>query len=117
MTGLLDGKVVIVTGGGHGIGRAYSLGIGREGGTAIVADIDGPAAERVAQEVRDLEGDAIAVRTDVADIESCQDMAKLAMDRYGHIDGLINNAAIFMTIPVGRSGFQDISEADWDRVM
>jgi NAD(P)-dependent dehydrogenase (short-subunit alcohol dehydrogenase family) len=43
--GLLDGKVVVVTGGGHGIGRAYCLGIAREGGMAVVADIDGRRKE------------------------------------------------------------------------
>lgn len=51
--GLMDGKVVIVTGGGHGIGTAYRLGIAREGGTAVVADVDEEAVQGVAKAIKD----------------------------------------------------------------
>jgi 3-oxoacyl-[acyl-carrier protein] reductase len=112
---LLENKVVIVTGGGHGIGKAYCKAIVQEGGKAVVADIDGSAADAVAEELGG--ANALAVQADVARLASCQDMAKAALDRYGHIDGLINNAAIFATIPISRVGFQDIDEAEWDRVM
>src|SRR3954471_15912108 len=115
--GLMDGKVVVVTGGGNGIGRAYCLGIAREGGTAVVADIDGAAAERVARAVADSGGKALAVRVDVADLQSCQEMAKQTLERFGQIDGLINNAAIFMSVPASKGGWQDIDEQEWDRVM
>jgi NAD(P)-dependent dehydrogenase (short-subunit alcohol dehydrogenase family) len=74
--GLLDGKVVIVTGGGHGIGRAYCLGIARECGMAVVADIDGTAAEGVAKAIADSGGKALGVKVDVASFASCQEMAK-----------------------------------------
>jgi NAD(P)-dependent dehydrogenase (short-subunit alcohol dehydrogenase family) len=73
---LLDGKVVVVTGGGHGIGRAYCLGIAREGGMAVVADIDGTAAEGVAKAIADSGGKALWVKVDVANFASCQEMAK-----------------------------------------
>ncbi|HEX5023354.1 MAG TPA: SDR family NAD(P)-dependent oxidoreductase, partial [Candidatus Binatia bacterium] len=87
--GLLDGKVVIVTGGGHGIGRAYCLGIAREGGTAVVADIDEKAAEGVAKAIKDSGGKALGTKVDVANFASCQEMAKKTPDAYGNIDGLI----------------------------
>jgi 3-oxoacyl-[acyl-carrier protein] reductase len=115
--GLLDGKVVVVTGGGHGIGKAYCLGIAREGGTAVVADIDGQAAEGVAKAIQDSGGKALAAKVDVANFASCQDMAKKAIDAYDKIDGLINNAAIFMSVPAEKGSWQDITEEAWDRMM
>ena len=114
---LLNGKVVIVTGGGHGIGRAYCLGIAREGGIAIVADIDGVAADGVTKAIADSGGKALAVKVDVANFASCQEMAKKALDRFYKVDGLVNNAAVFMSVPAERGGFQEITEAEWDRIM
>jgi 3-oxoacyl-[acyl-carrier protein] reductase len=114
---LLEGKVVIVTGGGHGIGRAYCQGIAREGGKPVVADLDGAAAERVAHEIEREGGQALAVQIDVASFADCQAMARQTLDRFGQIDGLINNAAIFLSVPLERGGWQDIGEPEWDRVM
>lgn len=115
--GLLDGKVVIVTGGGHGIGRAYCLGIAREGGTAVVADIDESAAHGVAKAIQDSGGKALGTKVDVANFASCQEMAKITLDAYGKIDGLVNNAAIFMSVPAEKGTWQEITEEAWDRIM
>jgi len=60
----LKDKVAIVTGGGNGIGRAYCLGMAREGAKVVVADIDGKAAEAVAKEIADLGGEALPVQAD-----------------------------------------------------
>lgn len=114
--GLLDGKVVIVTGGGHGIGKAYCLGIAREGGAAVVADIDEKAAQGVAKAIQDSGGKALATKVDVVDFDSCQEMAKKALDAFDKIDGLINNAAIFMSVPAEKGSWQDITEEAWDRM-
>ncbi len=115
--GLMDEKVVVVTGGGNGIGRAYCQGIAKEGGAVVVADINGAAAEGVAKAIADSGGMALSVRVDVANSASCLEMAKIALDKFGKIDGLINNAAIFMSVPVTKGGWQDIDEREWDRVM
>lgn len=112
--GLLQGKVVVVTGGGHGIGRAYCMAIAGAGGSVVVADIDAPAAEAVAEEIGP---QALAVPADVARLDSCQAMAKRGAERFGHVDGLINNAAIFATIPISRVGFEEVPDEEWDRVM
>ena len=111
---LLEGKVTIVTGAGHGIGRAYASGIANEGGRVVVADIDGAAADTVAEEIG---SQALAVQADVASLASCQDMVAKTLAHFGQVDGLINNAAIFATIPISRVGFQEIAEEEWDRVM
>jgi 3-oxoacyl-[acyl-carrier protein] reductase len=114
----LKNKAAIVTGGGHGIGRAYCLGLADAGAKIIVADIDAPAAEKVATEVvQEKDGKAIGIKTDVADEDSTKQMAKAALDQFGRIDILINNAAIFATVPMNRGGIETIEPAEWDRMM
>jgi 3-oxoacyl-[acyl-carrier protein] reductase len=80
-----------------------------------VADIDGEAAERVAASIG--AASAVAVKTDVADLESCRAAAEAALSAFGRIDGLVNNAALFSRIPVNRGRFDEIDPAEWDRVM
>src|ERR671914_140827 len=115
--GLKD-KVVIVTGGGHGIGKAYCLGFGQSGSRVVVADIDKPAADQVSAEiVRQKGAQALALHTDVADERSTKNMAAAVLQRFGRIDVLINNAAIFATIPMNRGRIETIDPAEWDRLM
>ena len=115
--GLKD-KVVIVTGGGHGIGKAYCMGFGREGARVVSADIDAAAAEGVVRELKQGTGaEALALKADVADEASTKEMAAQTLERFGRIDVLINNAAIFATIPMNRGGIETISLDEWDRLM
>jgi 3-oxoacyl-[acyl-carrier protein] reductase len=115
--GLKD-KVVIVTGGGHGIGRAYCLGFGGAGARVVVADIDEPASVKVAKEVNSqTDAQSLSVKVDVANEPSTQEMVRLALDRFGKVDILINNAAIFATIPMNRGGIDSIDPDEWDRMM
>jgi 3-oxoacyl-[acyl-carrier protein] reductase len=115
--GLKD-KVVIVTGGGHGIGKAYCLGFAKSGSHVVVADIDRPAADQVSAEIMQQKGpEAAAVHADVSDEKSTTDMAKAALQRFGRIDVLINNAAIFATVPMNRGRIETIDPTEWDRLM
>ncbi len=114
----LTGKVAIVTGGGHGIGKAYCLGFGRAGACVVPADIDGAAAEQVAAQVaKETEAKPLGIRVDVSDEESTKRMAATVLDRFGRIDILVNNAAIFATIPMNRGGIETIDPKEWDRMM
>ena len=115
--GLKD-KVAIVTGGGHGIGRAYCLAFGGASSRVVVADIDEPAAVKVAKEVStQTDAKAMAVKVDVANEASTQMMVRTILDEFGRIDILVNNAAIFATIPMNRGGIDTIDPAEWDRMM
>ncbi len=89
------GRVVIVTGAGGGIGRAYAEGLASAGASVVVADIDAEGAERVAAEIRSTGGSALPVAVDVADPDSARFLARRADERFGGIDHLVNNAAIF----------------------
>ena len=115
--GLKD-KIVIVTGGGHGIGKAYCLGFGQSGSHVVVADIDKPAADKVSAEIVQQTGvHALALHTDVADERSTKEMTAAVMQHFGRIDVLINNAAIFATIPMNRGRIETIDPDEWDRLM
>jgi 3-oxoacyl-[acyl-carrier protein] reductase len=113
----LDGKVAIVTGGGHGIGAAYCEGLAREGAVIAVAELDADAGQAVAEKLEKDGYRALAVPTDVANEPSTKEMAARVLRAYGRIDVLINNAAIFSTIPMTRGRIDEVSPDEWDRMM
>ena len=115
--GLKD-KVVIVTGGGHGIGKAYCQGFAKAGSKVVVADIDAAAAERTAAEIgNDAGAQALAVHVDVSNEEATKRMAAQTLGRFGRIDVLINNAAVFSVVPMNRGRIETIDPEEWDRLM
>jgi 3-oxoacyl-[acyl-carrier protein] reductase len=117
IAGLKD-KVVIVTGGAHGIGKAYCLGFGESRSRVVVADIDEPGAAQVAKQItKEIGARALAVNIDVSDEESTKAMAAAVLQRFGRIDVLINNAAIFATIPMNRGRIETITPEEWDKLM
>jgi 3-oxoacyl-[acyl-carrier protein] reductase len=108
-------RVVVITGAGQGIGRAYAHGFGAEGAKVVVADLNAESGENVAAEVIAEGGEAIAVRVDVSDPSSCAAMVASAVDQLGTVDVLINNAAIFSTLTM--KPFEQIPVDEWDLVM
>lgn len=113
----LEGRVAIVTGGGHGIGAAYCRAIAGEGAKVAVVDLDGSAAKEVANEIRKDGGDALAIPVDVSSEDATLHMAAAVRDRFGRIDVLVNNAAIFSTVPMSRVPIEEVPVDEWDRLM
>lgn len=111
----LAGRTVIVTGGGKGIGKVYAQEFARVGAHVVAADIDGEAAAAVAQGIVAEGGQALGLRTDVSDPDSANAMAKAALDGFGSIDILINNASLMSVLP--RRSWLEIPVEEWDRVM
>lgn len=106
------GRVVIVTGGGQGIGRVLVEALAAMRAIPIAADINALAAEDAAKAAP---GEAMAVQVDVADESSVNAMVDAVVTRYGRIDGLVNNAALFSTLKM--QPFEEIALPDWERVM
>lgn len=113
----LQDKVVIVTGGAHGIGRAYCLAFARAASKIVIADIDAVAAAQVAVEAGAAGGTALAIAVDVSDEHAAKNMAAETVERFGRIDVLINNAAVFSVVPMNRGPIETIDPAEWDRLM
>jgi 3-oxoacyl-[acyl-carrier protein] reductase len=111
----LDGRTVIITGGGKGIGKVYAEEFARAGARVVTADIDGAAAKSVAESIRAEGLQALGLATDIADAGATEAMAKAALDQFGSIDVLVNNASLMSVLP--RGSWLEISVDDWDRVM
>ena len=97
----LKDKVAIITGGSQGIGREYALRFAREGAKVVIGDIREAEAQEVVQEIKKLGSDGLAVRTDVSKEEDTKRLAAATHEKFGHIDILINNAAIFYDMTLG----------------
>jgi len=120
--GVLDGKVVLVTGGGNGIGRDCALIAAREGAKVLVNDLGGGLkgedegsagpAEAVAQEIRAAGGEAASNSDSVTNYKAVQGMVEQARDTFGGLHAVINPAGILRD-----TMFHKMSEDDWDRVI
>ncbi|HRW39548.1 MAG TPA: SDR family oxidoreductase, partial [Aquihabitans sp.] len=108
--GRFDDKVAIVTGAAGGIGEAYARALAAEGANVVVADVDAERGTATAASIdADAGGAAAFVRCDVSDPASAEAMASEAVERFGGIDLLVNNAAIYGTMQ-----FDLLVTVDWD---
>ena len=110
--GLLEGRTIVVTGAATGIGQAFAVGCASEGANVVAADMN--AADETVAAVEKAGTQALPVRVDVADDASVRDMARAAVDRFGRIDGLVNNAAYFREVKL--TPFEELDPATWDRL-
>lgn len=106
------GKVVLVTGGASGIGRAVVERLAADGARLVIADILAGDGERVAEQVRQAGGEAVFVHTDVRHSDQVQAMVGTALDAYGRLDCAVNNAGV----EHGLQALADFGEEDWERV-
>jgi len=121
MAQICKGRVVIVTGAGRGIGREHALEFARQGAKVIVNDLGvsnsgegggkGPADE-VVQAIRDMGGEAVANAADVADWQQAEDLVRQAIDAFGRLDVVVNNAGF-----VRDRMFVSCSEEEWDAII
>tara|TARA_B100000315_G_scaffold242988_1_gene265846 strand:- start:121 stop:879 length:759 start_codon:yes stop_codon:yes gene_type:complete len=109
----LNDKTVVVTGGARGLGRAYCEALATEGANVVAADIRD--TQETVDSVTSAGGSAIGVDLDVAQMDSCEAMAQAAVESFGGIDSLINNAALYGDISGGR--FDQIPDEQWNKVM
>ncbi|ARK95730.1 SDR family NAD(P)-dependent oxidoreductase [Burkholderia pseudomallei] len=121
MTQTMDGKVVVVTGAGGGIGREIALAVAAEGASVVVNDIgtstsgegqDSGPAQRVVKEIRDAGGRAVANTDSVAEAVGAGRIVECAIDSFGRIDGVVNNAGILRD-----RFFHKMDHDEWDAVI
>jgi NAD(P)-dependent dehydrogenase (short-subunit alcohol dehydrogenase family) len=108
----LEGKVAIVTGAGKGMGKAHSIKLANAGAKVILADISKEECEKVVDEIKKNNGEAIAVKCDVSKKSEVENVIKEALNAFGKIDILVNNAGIFPFEP-----FLEMPEENFEKVI
>ncbi len=108
----LTNRVAIITGGARGIGRATALRFAMEGASIVVADLDEDAGKQTVQEIEARGGNALFIKTNVAQMDDTVQMAQSAIDAYGKIDILVNNAGITRD-----KSLKKMSEEEFDQVI
>jgi NAD(P)-dependent dehydrogenase (short-subunit alcohol dehydrogenase family) len=112
MAGKFDGRVAIVTGGGAGIGAATVRRFAREGAAVVIADLSGTRGNQVKDEINSSGGKAVAIKMDAGDAEAVQATIKLAIDSFGRLDILFNNAGMAEV-----SWLHETTLESWNRVI
>lgn len=113
----LQNRVTIITGAAHGIGKAYARRFSEEGAHVVIADIDHAGGEAVAKALVDSGGSAWSRATDVRSLESVEALIRDTADRFGRIDVLLNNAAIYVTQRLWKGPIEELAPEEWDRVL
>lgn len=115
---MLEGRVVLVTGGSQGIGRYIAHRFAQEGAHLAIADIR--PMDNIEEELRQMEAEVLTVPADVTSEDQVQELMRQVVDRYGHIDVLVNNAAIVPHFAWGGprwAAIREIEKSFWDRVI
>jgi NAD(P)-dependent dehydrogenase (short-subunit alcohol dehydrogenase family) len=113
MANLTAGKVVVITGGASGIGRATAVAFAREGARVVIGDVDDAGAEKTVAFIRNNGGEASCVRVDVAKAADVQQMITSTVTQYGGLDHAFNNAGFVGS----NAGVVETSEEDWHRII
>ena len=113
----LKDKVTIITGAAHGIGKAYARRFAEEGAHVVIADIDGAGGVATANAILDAGGSAWSRPSDVRSLPNVQGLMQETVNKFGRIDVLLNNAAIYVTQKLWKGRVEDLELAEWDRVI
>ncbi|OIO63392.1 hypothetical protein COY26_02770 [Candidatus Woesearchaeota archaeon CG_4_10_14_0_2_um_filter_33_10] len=108
----LKNKVAIVTGSRRGIGKAIALALAKAGANIVVSDINLDDCNKLVEEIKAINGNALAVKTDVSNPEDVSQMINLTTEKFGKVDILVNNAGIYM-----QKSLTDVTEQDFDRTL
>lgn len=113
----LKDKVAIITGGAEGIGRAYALAFAGEGAKLVIADINLTAANVLIKALEEKKTEAVAIKTDVSKVADTEQMAKATIERFGRIDIIVNNAAMFQRPAVKRAPVWELDPSEFEKVI
>ena len=108
----LENKVAIITGAGSGMGRASAILFAQEGCKVVIAEYNEASGKETEEIIRQAGGEASFIHTDVSKVEDLKAMVEFAVEKYGKLDILFNNAGI-----AGAAGIENITEEDWEKCM